>query len=394
MKNRREEIEAFFIDQNELPDRRQNIVSSSGRFKLMIRHYGTKLDCWDYSRGTVVRISDGAEMCDIKRNYGNFAFSFAIKPTKKYHPTRRLVTYVDEEWLIAGRSYMGQTIVNLDMGTLYESPGNQYDPCAFCWSDHKLSPDGNTLMVDGCHWACPYEYRFYDFTDPSKGWPELEISPDKYLEADGRQPPIWKKDGTFECYEVREMYKPLNKEWDYITEEELGGISDEQSDDKSNFENVVVVRTVLRRNGNKMEVIEKWVSEDEQKRRDENEEANRKHNEFVKNFKASDGIYLTMNKYIARHFLPADYGDWWGWREDEKTINKYFSLGGKRFEMRRGLETGWITVEYYEGKEKRKIEFECSEKGMVDALKLIGKQFSLIKRLLHRLKEKCKWRKS
>ena len=32
-----------------------------------------------------------------------------------------------------------------------------------------LSPDGHTLAVDGCHWACPYEYRFFDFTDPARG---------------------------------------------------------------------------------------------------------------------------------------------------------------------------------------------------------------------------------
>lgn len=389
-KDKRDE-EAFFTRRNEEVDKRHEVISPSGRFKLTIRYYSTKPGCWDYSRGTVVRISDGKEVCDIKRNYGWFVYSFVTKENRCETPD--LVMSHPEEWLIAGRSYMSQTIVNLETGDLYEPPGDQYDGFAFCWAGHKLSPDGNTLMVEGCHWACPYEYRFYDFTDPSRGWAELEIVPEGYLDADGKKPPVWKEDGTLECYETREMYKPLGKDWNEMTSEEIGAVPDGQGDELPDTELVVVARTVLRRNGDKMETVEKWVSEEEQKRRDESEEANRKFNEFVKSFKASDGLYLTMNKRIAKQLLPASWGDWWGWKENERTVGKYFSTGGKNVEIRWGVESGPIAVEYYKGKEKRRVEFERSEAGMIEALKAVGKQFGLAERVWHYLKTKLRERK-
>lgn len=140
----------------------RTIMSPSGRFRLEVAGYSTKHGCWDHTRGIVYRVGDGAEVCDIKRNYSTFHHSF--------------VTKNGQEWLITGRSYMGQTIVNLDTGVEYNDSKypDKYEGWGFCWADAQLSEDGNTLTVEGCHWACPYEFVTFDFTDPSKGWPELE----------------------------------------------------------------------------------------------------------------------------------------------------------------------------------------------------------------------------
>lgn len=36
----------------------------------------------------------------------------------------------------------------------------------FCWANVLPSPDGMTLAVEGCYWACPYDLVFYDFSQP------------------------------------------------------------------------------------------------------------------------------------------------------------------------------------------------------------------------------------
>lgn len=185
----------YYVDENERLEKKE-IDSPSGRFKLLIRYYDTKKGCWMFSRGTIYRKSDGVEVCDIKRNYGVFNHSFVEKD--------------GQEWLITGRSYMSQTIINLDTGQEYEPKGDQFDSMAFCWSSHKLSPDGNILVVEGCHWAAPYEFRFFDFSDPSKGWKELEMDKESYIPADHKWPE-WLDNNTVICYESEEFYLPLNK---------------------------------------------------------------------------------------------------------------------------------------------------------------------------------------
>lgn len=36
----------------------------------------------------------------------------------------------------------------------------------FIWVDIKYCPLNNLLVVDGCYWACPFEFEFYDFSNP------------------------------------------------------------------------------------------------------------------------------------------------------------------------------------------------------------------------------------
>lgn len=379
------------------------ILSPSGRFKLTIRHYNTKKGCWDYSRGTVIRVEDGEEICDIVRNYGSFHHSFVEKRIPGECSGCSLCRRDDgtpfeycEEWLITGRSYMSQTVVNLETGDIYEPAGDQHDGFAFCWADCMLSPDGNTLMVDGCHWACPYEFRFYDFTDPSKGWPELKIYKDgeeTYLDADSKKPPVWKEDGTFECYEVREIYKPLNKDWNEMTVKEMEAVPDGDGDELPDTENVVVARRVLKRVGDRMEVAEDWVSDEEAKHRAEMEEASRKFKEFRKNFRENDPLCKTLEKRIRSDLLPDAWGEgWygWGWKDNERTVSKTLGVGNGSVEITWGVETGPIRITLRGSKDKREVEFERSEAGMVAATRMAKREFGLLLRLWCALKRKLR----
>jgi hypothetical protein len=292
-----ERMESYCVDANEA--NRREKLSPSGRYRLLIRYYSTKKGCWNYSRGTVYRISDDKEICDIKRNYSTFHNSFVSKN--------------DQEYLITGRSYMSQTIVNLDTGEVFEPDGNQHDGMAFCWARAALSPDGNTLLVDGCHWACPYEYRFFDFTDPSKGWKRLDLEPkDEYLYADDGKEPVFNEDGTFMCYQTRKFFLPLGKFEDDITEEEFDEIcadperSAEYDDEDEKWTDVVCIRYTLERQGDIIKVVDKWISEAEQETIKQRKIGREKYEKWLKEFRANDPLYLKYQELLKKYELPAE----------------------------------------------------------------------------------------
>lgn len=90
-----------------------------------------------------------------------------------------------EEWLyLTGKYITFQMFLNLETGQCYnnnneshESDDNTNDfyKCHYCWGEICPNSDGTILAVSGCLWACPYEVQFFDFTDPSKGWPRMPI---------------------------------------------------------------------------------------------------------------------------------------------------------------------------------------------------------------------------
>lgn len=284
----------YFVDENLCGEnscgKPQEIISPSGRFRLLIRCYSTKKGGWNYSRGTVYRVTDNVEICDIKRNYSAFHYSF--------------VTKNGEEFLISGRSYMNQTIVNLDRGVEYE-PIIKETGGEFCWAESFLSPDGNVLVVDGCYWACPYMLKFFDFSDPSKGWAELELD-DEWIDADSKEPDFT-DDGHIICYMTRNMYKPLGK---YEGEFKSSEIPKEELDKLENWELVVHQRLTLKLEGNKLVVANKWVSEEEQIIRDEREKAQVEYEANIKQFKATDPLYLKCVELVGSYKFEG-CSDYW-----------------------------------------------------------------------------------
>lgn len=239
----------YFTEENLKPEPREEL-SPSGRTKLLIRRYSTKKGCWNYSRGTLYRVSDGELIADIKRNYASFTHSWVEKD--------------GQEYLIGGRSYMNQCIINCDEGREVEVSDKDLEKAGsgFCWVDAMLSPDGNTLIVDGCYWACSYEFKFFDFTDPSRGWPEIPIVDkeeyEKHKDSDDAKrtyvcsdetPPKFNDDGTFTVYETTSVYLPTSQREDDISMEQLKEYG-EAYDDESNWAREVDTRRMLRRHGN------------------------------------------------------------------------------------------------------------------------------------------------
>ncbi len=70
----------------------------------------------------------------------------------------------------------------------------------FCWAAYRFDAPTNILVVNGCHWACPYEYRFFDFSDPMAGWPQIEA--DGTVEGDEKEPDI--EGDIVRCYRTRD----------------------------------------------------------------------------------------------------------------------------------------------------------------------------------------------
>jgi hypothetical protein len=138
------------------------------------------------------------------------------------------------------------------------------------------------LIVNGCHWACPYEFRFYDFSDPMAGWPEI-VSDGIY---EDQKPPEIDADGvTIKCFET--------------TSED----DEEEGDDRT----LASTRT-FKREGLKLTQVDEWVSDAEKKRRADREESNRKYEAWQANFKATDPLYLAYKELVRDPELsPDDY---------------------------------------------------------------------------------------
>jgi hypothetical protein len=140
------------------------IYSPSKRFSLTVQHYKTGEKTWNYTSGV---FKDGEEVITtIYRNYSDFFHNFFLKN--------------GTEWVVCGASYMSQTFIDLETRTIFERPADCKD--GFCWADVKANPSGTLLLVCGCVWAAPYEFKIYDFSDPSKGWPCIPM-----VNADGEK---------------------------------------------------------------------------------------------------------------------------------------------------------------------------------------------------------------
>ncbi len=129
------------------------------KYKIVIHTYDTtKLsgkNTWNYTQGILY---EGDKLIgSIKRNYSHFPYTFFKKQ--------------DRDYFISGSSYMSQTIIDCSTGQVFDN-SNISD--GFCWASY-YPIDENTLCICGCYWGGPCEYRFYDMTDPSKGWSKLEL---------------------------------------------------------------------------------------------------------------------------------------------------------------------------------------------------------------------------
>jgi hypothetical protein len=176
----RAEFEAKFAEYSIVEDSLEVHHSPSGKYTLEVQKYSKGEGIWAYSRGLVKRNSDRFLVADVKRNYGAFWHAWVLHPN-------------GHEYLLCGEDYQGYNIICLDTGeNLFHYPEDAFEGTGFCWATVHPSPDGLTLAVEGCYWACPYELVFYDFSDPST-IPLLELTRiEEYFDVTG-----WDGNTTF-----------------------------------------------------------------------------------------------------------------------------------------------------------------------------------------------------
>ncbi len=160
---RRRETEAFFVPEAVGSDPPEIHVSPNGAYTLTVTGYLTRPTNWSYSRGIVTNTSSGTLVADIMRNYSLFWHCWATHPN-------------GNDYLLCGEDYQGYSIIELASGKCATYFSDEaYKGSGFCWTAAYPSPDGLTLAVDGCYWACPYELVFFDFSEPmTLPLPELD----------------------------------------------------------------------------------------------------------------------------------------------------------------------------------------------------------------------------
>ncbi|QKF94372.1 hypothetical protein QKU48_gp0914 [Fadolivirus algeromassiliense] len=234
-------------------------TSPSGKYKLIIGHYRTKEGAWNYSSGRLVRLSDNKEIITINRNYSTFHHSWFIKN--------------NHEWIQTGSTYMSQLFVDLDTGFIYDnleklSQTKEYkNGASFCWTKCWINNDGNTLVVLGCYWACPYEYKFYDFSSPGKGWEELKT--DVEYHEHGTKLPEWNQDGTCTIYDTQNFIEYKGKLIDENSDEYFT-IPDSFLCDPKNTKIIDIQIRTVKRQGNKIITVKLWQSDNKKLEEEEN----------------------------------------------------------------------------------------------------------------------------
>lgn len=338
----------YFEPENEV--KKETHVSPSGRYKLEISEFKTKAGCWNYSQCIVFKIDSDKPIDIIQRNIEHFPFKF-IESHSNGH-----------DYLICGENYQGQTVIELDTGKKRTqlSKGAEKGH-GFCWSQVHIGHCTDLLAVSGCIWAGPYEIRFFDFSDPMNGWPELET--DDWVHDDEHRPPFFSCDGTIECFQ---------SEWLEFKE----GMTDEEYDA---LVPRCMARKVFKRDGDRMTLIEEWQHDEEKERRRRNEEAQKKWKEWRDDFRKTDTLYLEYLELLKRPELSPDdyettgvtYEHWCPDFEERETRWCRRIVDGKKslytVDIEWAVKTGPIKLTIY--KDKKKLEDKFFTEHSVDSMR-------------------------
>jgi hypothetical protein len=341
---------SYFVPENDVDGSRKEILSPSGMYKLVVSEFSTERGRWHYSQGLVYRKDDDQPIAVVQRNYGDFPYLFI-----EDHPKGA--------FLVCGKDYQGQTVIELATGNRRDHMSDGSDSgTGFCWVNYRFDAPSNILVVDGCFWACPWEYRFFDFTDPMSGWPQIET--EDYVDVDDKWPVI--EGDIVRCYVTRE---PDPDEDD--TDEEVA---------KKPSRSMDVVRT-FRREGLKLVALEEWVSDHEKGRRVERAEIEKKYEAWLATFKATDPLYLAQAKLAEDPALSPE--SWVAFGETNDGWCPHFSVKerkcwrrivthkgktGATVDLEWAVETGPIKVVLYrDGNSDGHKFFEHSVDGMEQA---------------------------
>ncbi|HTN89850.1 MAG TPA: hypothetical protein VL242_39515 [Sorangium sp.] len=342
---------AFFRPENEREGSRRDFLSPTGKYRLVVSSFSTGRGGWDYAQGEVYRTGTDAPVAVVQRNHDSFPFLFVEE-----HPN-------GHDYLVCGEDYQGQSVVELDTGKRRDHlPDEANDGIGFCWVDMRFEASAAVLVVEGCIWACPYEFRFFDFSDPMSGWPEIESA--TMIDAD-RRPPAFSPDGTIICYQSA----PAD---DAEADATAAPIA----------EPPIAATQTFRRDGLKLVLQGEWVSEKEQARREAQEEGRKRYEAWLAGFRTNDPLYLTFVRALSDPaFSPEDHDGigvtYEGWCPDFKPqerritrrIVKKKGTSGYTIDLEWGAETGPVKlVVYKDGSHAESRFFEHSVAGMRAAL--------------------------
>lgn len=237
---------AYFVPENAQAEACQEHVSPSGAYRLVVTPFATQPGSRRYTQGLVYR--GDVLVGEVQRNYGSFPFAWVEGHAKG-------------DFLLCGEDYQGQTIINLKTGARRDHlPSGAEQGHGFCWAAIHPSPTGKLVAVVGCHWAAPYEVRFYDFTEPMlPPWPEIESSGDvdDFFE--------WIDDESARIGSHPELHKVLNKTLDELhASQKRGEMTQEEYeryvDDEDSWEERRVRERVWQRPG-ALEALDRYVKE-------------------------------------------------------------------------------------------------------------------------------------
>jgi hypothetical protein len=155
---------------------KEDVLSASKKYKVEIIHKSSQLVYFK-----IIRVED----CKLIYECTDTFFVISSK----------FFTLNGQEWLYVNRHYGLQLFINLETEEIYENcdqfdnTETYNDELYFCWSKFDITPDGQTLVVcgnyvedfaDGGVWVSPKDVRFFDFSDPRQGWPEILVKDEIY----------------------------------------------------------------------------------------------------------------------------------------------------------------------------------------------------------------------
>jgi len=326
-----------------------NILSPDNKYRLTLTEYSTKKGCWNYTQGLVYKTKEEQLLFEVRRNYSSFPYSWIDHPS-------------GHQYLVCGADYQGQTVLELDTGERKDYiPPEAKKGYGFCWVEHHFDATTKILTVAGCVWACPYEFRFYDFSDPMSGLPEIVFDED-CIDEDKKWP-------TFEPNGIIKTY--CTRSYD----------DDEDDEDVPTKPPVIRATKILQREGMKLRLLNEEVSEDEKKLRKEREEGRRQYEEKLKNFKNNDPLYLAHMNLVKDHALsPEDHisigithKDWCPhFKIEEQRICRRIVRSKKiTIDLEWGMDSGPIKLVIYNKKGNHEEDkwFDHSVEGMSQAFK-------------------------
>ncbi len=311
---------------SERPGSKEEHASPSGRYRLVTARLISGAGSWDCSKGAVYGHGSDEPIAVVCRNYSSFDFLF-VEGHENGH-----------DYLVCGEDYQGQTAVELDTGRRLDvlSKGAA-EGIGFCWAGCSYNAEHRMLVVEGCHWACPYEFRFFDFSEPMAGWPEVEL---ERVAWNDRRAPVFHLDGTIACFQSE---------------------IPEDDDDAPGTDTPVAATQIFRREGLRFLFVNELVSGDEQERRRLHREAQRRDTEWLATFRSSDPLYLAMLDGLKDKALsPEDYdgigqtyAGWCpGFEVNERRMTRRIQKGRPfTLDLEWGAETGPVKlVVYRDGK--------------------------------------------